>query len=91
MPWAKLVRWEAEENTVSKADLMHEIRRLPFAERVELLEELWREAETEHPELLDWQKELLDHRLRDAEAHPEDWVSWNEAKQRLERQLSSHG
>ena len=81
---------EVEESTVSKADLMHEIRRLPFAERIELLEELWREAESERPELLDWQKELLDQRLRDAEAHPEDWVSWDEAKQRLERQLHGH-
>lgn len=74
---------------MSKAELMHEIRRLPFAERVELLEELWSEAESERPELLDWQKELLDQRLKDAEAHPEDWVSWDEARQRLERQL--HG
>jgi len=49
-----------------------------------------REAENERPELLDWQKELLDQRLRDAEAHPEDWVSWDEAKQRLERQPHSH-
>jgi putative addiction module component (TIGR02574 family) len=75
---------------VSKADLMHEIRRLPFAERVELLEELWIETESERPELLEWQKALLDQRLRDAEAHPEDWVSWDEAKQRLERQLHGH-
>jgi putative addiction module component (TIGR02574 family) len=74
---------------VSKADLMLEIRRLPFAERVELLEELWNETESERPELLEWQKALLDQRLKDAEAHPQDWVSWDEAKQRLERQL--HG
>jgi len=72
---------------VCKADLMQEFRSLPFAERVELLEELWREAENERPELLDWQRELLAERLRDAEAHPEDWVSWDKAKQRLERQL----
>ena len=38
-------------------------------------------------ELLDWQKALLNQRLRDAEAHPEDWVSWDEARQRLERQF----
>ena len=75
---------------MSKADLLREIRSLPFADRVELLEELWREAESERPDLLDWQKELLDQRLRDAEAHPEDWVSWDEAKVRLERQLSGH-
>ncbi len=74
---------------MSKADLMLEIRRLPFAERVELLEELWNETENERPGLLEWQKALLDQRLQDAEAHPENWVSWDEARQRLERQL--HG
>ena len=72
---------------MSKTGLIAEIRKLPFAERVELLEELWNEAESERPELLDWQKELLNQRLRDAEEHPEDWVSWDEAKQRLEQQL----
>ena len=72
---------------MSKDDLRLAIRELPFPERVELLEELWREAESERPELLMWQKDLLDQRLKDAEAHPEDWVSWDEAKQRLEQQL----
>ncbi len=72
---------------MSKTELIAEIRKLPFAERVELLEELWNEAESERPELLDWQKELLNQRLRDAEEHPEDWVSWDEARQRLEQQL----
>ena len=80
-------RMKLEDRLVSKAELIREIRRLPFDERVELLEELWREAESERPELLDWQKELLDQRLRDAEAHPEGWVSWDDAKQRLERQV----
>jgi len=41
------------------------------------------------PKLLGWQKELLDQRLRDAAEHPEDWVSWDEAKRRLEQHL--HG
>jgi hypothetical protein len=50
----------------------------------------WSEAESERPELLEWQKVLLDQRLRDAEARPEDWISWAEAKQRLERQLHGH-
>ena len=72
---------------MSKTELIAEIRKLPFAERVELLEELWNEAESERPELLGWQKELLSQRLRDAEEHPDDWVSWDEAKQRLEQQL----
>ncbi len=76
---------------MSKAELKQEIRRLPFAERVELLEELWQEAESEQPELLEWQKELLDQRLRDAESHPEDWVSWDDAKLRLERVAQDRG
>jgi len=42
------------------------------------------------PELFDWQKELLDQRLKDAEEHPEDWVSWDDARQRLERQVHGH-
>ena len=54
------------------------------------MKEVWSEAKSESHGLLDWQKELLDQRLREAEAHPEDWVSWDEAKQRLERQLHSH-
>jgi len=74
--------------SMNRAELLSEIRRLPFAERVELLEELCNE--TEHPGLLEWQKVLLDQRLKDAEAHSEDWVSWDEAKQRLEWQLHDH-
>ena len=70
---------------MSKAELKQEIQKLPFPERIELLEELWREAETEHLELADWQKEILDQRLRDAAAHPEDWTSWTEARRRLEQ------
>jgi hypothetical protein len=38
---------------VSKAELMHEIRSLPFAERAELLKELWNETESERPRLLE--------------------------------------
>lgn len=75
---------------MSKAELIQELRNLPLAERVEILEEVWRETESESHGLLGWQKELLNQRLQDAEDHPDDWVSWDEAKQRLERQLRSH-
>lgn len=70
---------------MTRAELKDEIRSLPVGERLDLLEELWREAETESPGLLDWQKEILDRRLEDAETNPEDWVPWEEAKERLER------
>lgn len=72
---------------MSKAELLIELRKLPLAERVELLEEVWREAESEGSGLLVWQREILDQRLKDAEANPEDWVSWDDAKKRLERQV----
>jgi hypothetical protein len=52
-----------------------------------MMEEVSRQSESEAHGLFDWQKELLDQRLKDAEAHPEDWVSWDEAKQRLERRV----
>lgn len=70
---------------MTRVALKEEIRRLPVGERVELLEELWREAETEQPVLLDWQRELLEQRLADAESDPDAWVSWEDAKLRLER------
>lgn len=74
---------------MTRAALKEEIRRLPVGERVELLEELWREAESEQPVLLDWQRELLEERLADAVSDPEAWVSWEDAKCRLGRLTST--
>lgn len=70
---------------MTRTEIKDEIRRMPVSERVDLLEELWREAEQEEPKLLDWQRELLDARLADAAADPSGWVTWDEARQRLER------
>lgn len=39
--------------------------------------------------LLDWQRELLEERLADAESNPDAWVSWEDAKNRLERLTSA--
>jgi putative addiction module component (TIGR02574 family) len=76
---------------MSKTEILEEIRKLTFTERVELLEELWIEAETERPQLLDWQRDLLDARLAEAEEHPEDWTTWEESKRRLEGLLPDRG
>jgi hypothetical protein len=72
---------------VTRTEIKDEIRRIPLSERVDLLEELWREAEQEEPKLLDWQRELLDERFADAAADPEGWVAWADARRRLERLL----
>ena len=76
---------------MTRAELKDEIRSLPVGGRLELLEELWRETVPESPGLLDWQKEILDRRLEDSEANPEDWVPSEEAKERLERLVRGEG
>jgi len=73
---------------VTRSEIKDEIRRMPLSERVDLLEELWREAEQEEPKLLDWQRELLDARFAEAAADPEGWVAWDDARRRLERLLA---
>ncbi len=72
---------------MTKAEIKAELRQLPLAERVAFLEELWREAEQDQPRLLDWQKKIVDERLADLEARPEDWISVEELRERLERRL----
>ena len=58
---------------------------LPLEERIDLAEKLWIsiDRDTATAALPEWQRALLDERLRDAECNPNDWVSWQDAKARL--------
>lgn len=76
---------------MTKAEIKAELRGLPLAERVALLEELWLEAEQEEPRLLDWQKKIVDQRLAEAEASPDDTISLAEMRRRLERRIQEYG
>ena len=42
-----------------------------------------REDESDDLSLDDWQKELLNERLEDAERNPDGWLTWDEVKQRV--------
>lgn len=60
---------------MSKTQLA-ELLALPLEERVEVAEALWRSIEDEP--IPEWQKQLLDERLREAEENPDAFVSWEE-------------
>jgi len=71
---------------MTKADLTRLALELPIDERLDLAQTLWNSASppenlTLTPELRD----LLDARLRNAEAHPDTSVTWEEMKARLRR------
>ena len=70
---------------MSGFSLPPEIRTLPVAQRLVLVEEIWNSiAEDEASfELSDAHKTELDRRLQKHEADPERGVLWKEVKQRL--------
>ncbi len=60
------------------------LNNLSDEEKMILIGELWEEVMTEETfELSDEQKQELDRRIRYAEEHPEDAISWNQVKEKL--------
>jgi putative addiction module component (TIGR02574 family) len=64
--------------TISK-----EARALPFAEQIELGRNLWDDIVGSH-ELAPGEAELIDRRLQDHLDNPNDVVSWEEVKAKLD-------
>ena len=64
-----------------------ELRKLPLAERLELVEELWDSIarESDQLTLTPAQMEELDRRLADYEQDPEQGVAWEEVRDRIRR------
>jgi len=64
---------------------LSEIRKLSVTERIQLVEDIWDSvaAEAENLPITDAQRQELDKRLDDAEAHPGTGTPWNEVKARL--------
>ncbi len=59
---------------------------LSIPERIQLVEDIWdsiAEDSSESVQLTQAQREELDRRLADYEAHPEDGVPWEEVKRRI--------
>ncbi len=72
--------------SMTKADVQR-LLDLPVEERFELAQVLWKSVEPREEArfvlLPQWQRELLDARLADAEANPNDEQTWEEVKAEL--------
>ena len=63
---------------------------LSVEEQIDYVQDLWDwiAARPEVP-VPDWQKALIDERLREHEANPEDTVPWEEVRERLSEKYST--
>ncbi len=68
---------------MSSETIFKEARALPFTEQVELCRNLWDDIVGSH-ELAPGEAELIDRRLQDHLDNPNDVVSWEEVKARLD-------
>ena len=61
-----------------------ELRKLPLAERLELVEDLWNSiaVDSEQLQLTQAQMDELDRRFADYEANPDAGVAWEEVRAR---------
>jgi putative addiction module component (TIGR02574 family) len=70
---------------MTKAQLKSEALQLPVEERLEIAEAIWESLETagDQPPLPDWQREILDERIAEDDANPDEGSPWEEVKQRI--------
>ncbi len=68
---------------MSSEMVLKEARALPLAEQIELCRSLW-DRIVESKELTPGEAELIDRRLQDHLDNPNDVVSWEEVKARLD-------
>jgi len=68
---------------MSSEMVLKEARALPLAEQIELCRNLWDEI-VESKALTPGEAELIDRRLQDHLAHPDEVVSWEEVKAKLD-------
>ena len=74
---------------MSAESLIEEARKMPVAERIRIAEELWdslSDDQLNFPVTAE-QRDELESRLADYEAHPEAGSSWEDVRARIERQL----
>jgi putative addiction module component (TIGR02574 family) len=70
-------------------DLLEEAKKRPFAEKLQLVEDLWDAIaeEAAQKRLSDAQRQLLEARLRESDADPGDGKPWDEVRAEIERSL----
>ena len=66
-------------------DLLAEALKLSLSERLQLIEALWDTLPEEDIPVTAEERALLDARLADLEANPDDQSPWSEVKARLEQ------
>jgi hypothetical protein len=66
-----------------------EIRLLPLAEKLALLEVVWTEfcGEEEKLEVPDWHREILDDRQKSLDDGSMEILDWDVAKQQIDREI----
>lgn len=74
---------------MSTAPIMETFRKLPSTEKIRLVQQLWDEIaeEASHLPLTEPQRRLLDERIDDREANPDDVEPWEEARADILRKL----
>jgi putative addiction module component (TIGR02574 family) len=65
--------------------LLAKVSSLSPADRLELIGKVWDTLSAEDIPLTEAERQLLDARLADMEAHPDDQSPWPQVKGRLER------
>lgn len=66
---------------MSATELFEQAKSLPFAQRLELAQTLWDDImQSSECELSPEEAAVIDERLREHEANPEDVVPWEEVK-----------
>lgn len=68
-----------------KSQLLEQVLRLPPHERIELIDAVWETLSPEDLPVSAEERTVLDARMLELEAHPEDQSPWSDAKLRLEQ------
>ncbi|MBI4470741.1 MAG: addiction module protein [Acidobacteria bacterium] len=74
---------------MSAEPIIQGFRKLPAAEKIRLVQELWDEIAEEATELplTEAQRRLLDERIAEHEANPDDVEPWQQARDEILRNL----
>ena len=72
--------------------ILAQAKELPADERIQLVQDLWDTIaqEPESVEISDEHRRILDERIREHEASPDDVVSWAVAKADIRKALEQH-
>ncbi len=68
---------------MTRDDIRRTVLELPAEERRELVEVLWQSLESDPEPLPAWQRRLLDDRLADLEADPDEGEPWDVVEKRI--------